>query len=286
MRRVAMIAMLMWLSGCQCGRAHERVVAAAPAMWDGGVDLELESIPERCFGDTHTLVVGPWPGCAEIELTGDGPMECHLGFADEPIRGTPIRIVRRGELLVRLKVLPRCVDRREGCVAEGRYDEGVFRTVASSDEVFTENCGDCESAIFRPGSDVVAAGTTNTDLGFATNELDDMVELILAGAQVGYTVQACAVELDALQRAHRDACVDACVRFDECHEYPVAYCRALCDDITVIESAPCLEARIAAHACLAEHGCGHRIRPELSTREEPLVCEDALVRVEYECRAS
>lgn len=295
-RRLA-VAVSLLAAGCSCDAPLGVVIATPSATWDGGAfdgdapwsfpdEGLLEDVPRRCFGDAPTAVVGPYPGCAELEVSGDGPSTCAGGLGDDALPGTPVRIVRRGAALVRLKVLPRCAgaERCEGLAS------WVFPTVAiEGSERFVADCHACDSDLGGHRTftgELVGAGTTNPDLGFAANAIDDTVELVVAGADVRYVVQACAVSPNPTQARHLEDCRRACDTWERCGGRSAQYCRARCEDLTVLEGEACLEARVAAFGCIEALGCASDLGVELRGGEEVPACGDELLRVEYECRAS
>jgi hypothetical protein len=259
--RAHLLAVLL-LTGCSCGRAYTTAVAG-----DGGAEaFDPEGVPTRCFEGAHTIVVGPEPGCASLEVTGVEDYECPSVHSDEGWRGTPLRIVRRGELLVRLTVLPRC----SGCAdSEDPDAPQVIRMLGATDDGLAPLCESCGiGTIHRVGDEVVGYGRTNTELGFATLEFGDTSELLLVGPETVFDVQACAVETTAEMQRFIDACQPYCAACSP----RVSLCQLTCLDAAVLEPETCLEARTALASCLTNLGC-----------EAP--CDTERVRVEYECRA-
>lgn len=241
------------------------MTAVAPGP-DGAVspeDPRLDAVAHRCFDGAHTLVVGPAAGCARIEVRGEAIYSCpNDGWA-----GAPVRIVRLGDPLVRLKVLPRC----EGCAGVSPTAQ-VLRMLAfeGPSHAPISHCESCDDTnVYRVGDEVVGFARSSDALGFETLAFDDTVELVLVGPEARFEVEACAVPIDASIEEYLDACDAACAACPS--RDGSLYCARECRDTAALESASCLSARTSLAACLTETGCD-------------AACDESRVRVEYECR--
>jgi len=258
--------------GCAGDGYGLAVAAPASGSLDGGEagalvePFDPASVPTRCFVGAHTLVVGPDGGCAELLVSGDGQ-------ACGDTSGSPVRVVRRGEVPVRLQVMSTC----EGC-SLADVESAVF--VVESEARAGIGCDGCDA----PAAGAHLPIGRFWDVDFALHETDDTVELVLVGRGTELLVRACAAPRSPSQQAFVDACRADCERRrDTCLVDPPAEwlegCVLRCEGAaTEASSDACLDAHREALECVQSLGCvqlGEELRPEL----EP--CEAEVLRWIY-----
>ncbi len=220
--------------------------------------VELGSLPRRCFDGAHTIVVGPGPGCATLDIAAsvvDPPPIC---AGPPPQVGSPVRVASRGGLPVIVEV-----HQADGFHALGEpAGAGVFVTSGPR--------GECCPDAWPLGT----AGTVR--IPFAENASDGTLEMIVSTWNEVARVRACALELTAGRARYRDACAAACEEDRACGWIvDAAECLRECEAELALPE-PCLEARMDLRACAVDAASCTRV----AERE---ACPTEVVRLEYEC---
>ena len=231
---------------------------------ESALPFDPDTITPRCYEGAHTLVVGPEPGCATLELdTFDD-----FGFVTCDDDGTsyhPLRVVHRGELPVLLRFTL-------GATGVTERQPIVLPASTSSEP---RCCGVDERPLDLLDPD---AGEY---LPFAAWAIDGVAELRVARAIGTLLFEACTMEDSPARRDFRERCSAACDVDVECGFADDARtCEAACDAEAVRENEACLLARLDGMECELEL---------LERCSEPLLdrihssCEDAHTRELFEC---
>lgn len=262
-------------SGCTCGRGYDLAVAdPVGGGADGGMagepgaptePFDPAAVPARCFADAHTIVVGPYAGCAELSVSGDDGHSCG------DTSGSPVRVVRRGELPVRLEVMSTC----DACTLA---DVESSISIVEADVRLGVGCDDCDA----PRGDRVPVGVFH-DLHFELVAVDDTLEMVLTGRGTDFLVRACAIDPSPAQRSFLEVCRADCDQLPTCllgaGAERIASCYAQCDlEALASPSEACLDAHRAAIECTSSLECVS-LGEEITSAREP--CEAEIIRWIY-----
>ena len=259
-RAALLLSLVVGAAGCSCepGSPPVRTVFAS----DGGVALDGFGFRPDCAPlEVDTLVVGPGPGCATLEVTGRGDATCLS------IRCTPVRVTRLGELPVSVRLSTRCGEQLEpGASCDSFATQWALHSSA--------DCNSC-SATFA------SRAVDHYDIEFWTGEVDGSIELLLQSEGRSFVVEACAVELSPAMREYDEACRASCDLWRTCFGTeriePREDCHQRCTAWALNPaSEECLQVAAAHWRCQTALECDELMAPgdpcpEL-TRLEELEC--------------